>query len=1339
MIKLPVPVMFLCSLLLPVCLLTAAHAGPAFDPATMLDVKDVHRGAAATSRTVFSGVDITEFHLQIVDVMQKVNMGSDMILARVVDGPLITRQSGIVGGMSGSPVYINGKLIGAIAWAWNFQKEPVAGITPIRSMLEAFDIMDTPETVATLSAAAPRWTASQPLRLGGKDYRAAQVMAPGTQAEPGVLPLRAVATPVSCSGMGAETLSFLKDKLARFGVEPMAGGGQKADSVPVDLVPGAAVGVRFMEGDFDMTGIGTITYRSGDRVLGFGHPMMQLGRVNLPLTTAWINDFMPNYERANKMGAGMDNVGILMADMPWAIGGQIGPKAPLIPARIDIVDQSRGITKTYNIRVLRHPGLTSLIMASGIASALEAAFNPAYEGTLREHFEVHGDRGASVSRDNQYSFQGSPVRAGLSDVSDVMTILEENRWQPQQIKDLYYRAEINSKNETLVIERIYAEENVAKAGKPLNVHVLVRPENGELTDHKLTVTLPLDMPKGVLRIGVSSGKDTMYMRSRFGVSLPEFDNLPPLLDYYSKLEQNKQLCMVIGLPGSAMSVGSTRLSSLPESISTVLEKSPRTDVSRGKDEITVTKELSGVVSGLQALALVAEDRQGAKGTPPSTTKPFSEPAKTPSPEGVTVGGPNLSILAWAVSALKPMTRAALRAAAPPDEEIWPAATEQTPTVKIEPAGQPVKKTDETSTKPTADTGKKETPATSDTSTAVVRQPMVWTQAKNSDFIAGEAKGVTVRGEGGLTGMPPVTSLAKLEEFYVWGTLATDKGNYIATASPGRVYRLSADGVPQMVLDSGSFGVRALAADSAGNIYAGTWAGGTIYKLTPDDKSSVFCQLPADYVWALAFDKQGQLLAGTGPQGTLYQIDTAGTATPLVQVPQENILSLLVTDQAIWLGTAGKGLVYRLLPGQQLLAALDTNGDDVTSLAAGPSGEVYAATAPGGKVYRLDGDQWVTVLFDDKTTPVYGLLATNDGVYATTGTDGKLLQLVREGVYDTIYKGDMTHLLCLTRCPQGDLLIGTANGGNVLLMTPTAVGDSTYTSAVLDAQRSSRWGVIDWQAALPAGATVAVQTRSGNSANPDDGSWSAWSQPYTQPGVDRISSPVGRYLQYRVTFHKAAGKDVPTVRGLTLNYLPANQNPKVDFDDGLADKPLHATVELKWTATDADKDQLLATVEYRAAGADKWTLLKRLAADKKSCEWDTSKLKDGAYDVQITVSDEASNPGAGLAASKILSGLCVDNTKPEVLLQKVEAKDGNLIVEGIASDQNRVSEVTYQLDDIWRGALPLDGVFDAQYEQFTIAVPLVDGKAKIQLRVRDRAGNVATQEIVWPIPAEKPGA
>lgn len=1318
--KLSLPL--LCLLLL--TLIVPALASGDFDPATMLDVSQVRKGDQAVSRSVFSGITITEFRLEVIDVLRQANLGQDMILARVLDGPVVERKCGIVGGMSGSPVYIKGKLIGAIAWGWPFQKEPIAGITPIRAMLDTLPLMDVEEAQAP--APSRSWTAQAPFTVAGTRYTAAAVVTPGQRIAGNTLPLRPVVTPLNCSGFGPQTLKLIADKLGPRGLEPMAGGGGAAEPVPVDLEPGAAVGARFMEGDFDMTGIGTVTWREGNRILAFGHPLMQLGRVNMPLTTAWINEFVPNYQRTDKMGAGMANIGTLQADASWAIGGRIGPQAPLIPARIEIVNRTRNLTKVFNIKVFDEPGLTPVVLTIGISQALEAVCNVGNEATLRTRYEIRGKRGTSFRRDNQQYVQGSPALAATNEVAGMMQLLEENRWEPQGVAELSFRAEVSERDETAVIEKVFVEENVARAGKPLNIHVLVRPDGGELRDEVFTMDMPPDLPKGSIRIGVGGGDDAAYFRSRFGIMQPRFDSLSDIVSYLDTMEQNKQLCVVMALPTEGLMVGNTRLMRLPASISGVLSKSIRSDLDEGKEELFACREPGFVMYGRQMLVLPSEDRMGARGTvtasaPPAV--PAAEPeGSSPATGGAAAASP-LASLWWARDAFKPLplNGATAKPTAAPAKKEPAAATPAADDDDLEAAA------DAAAAEEKKDDAKK----------PLVRQSSAWMQQKAADFAKGEADGIALPSDGGLALGPALQAPTKLPEGQVWNALSHGEFTYLATGAPGRIYRIKSNGKPELLSDPGVFAIRGMAVNAAGELFIGTWPGGKVFRIGKDGKAELFCKLPCDYVWALSFDQSGRLLAGTGPYGRLFAMDKAGKAEQILQLPQAHILSLLVSNGTVFMGTGSKGVVYALPKAGDLRAVISTD-DDVTALATGDDGVAYAATAgTDGTVYRIGKDLVAQKMVSAKSLPIYGLTTCGGTLYAATGGEGKLLAITGDDRYETIKDSDATHLLCLAPCQDG-FAVGGGNMGMCFRADAASQAKGSYVSGVLDAGRQAQWGVIDWQAAVPEGAALSIQTRSGQSPDPEDGSWSVWSAICERPGQEVISSPQARYLQYRVQMNAPAGVRPADLRlrWISLGYLPANQKPTVEFTGASVEQPWKGEVEIKWSAKDPDSDKLLTALEYRAAGIGDWQAVKQFGFDDTSYKWNTVSLKDGAYDLKLTVTDKAANPVAPLIGDAILYALRVDNTPPEIQLEKIEARDGKLHVTGIASDSWRLAEVAYCLDGRWLGVTPADGIFDGQYERFEITAPLdKDGKAKLTVRCLDTAGNAKSQEIAWPVAEE----
>ncbi|MCK4323979.1 MAG: hypothetical protein KAW89_05565, partial [Armatimonadetes bacterium] len=306
-----------------------------FDPAKMMPTSAVRAGMKGTARTVFSGVDIEEFNIEVLGVLPKFQEGSDVILIRILDGPVVEQEMGIFSGMSGTPVYIGGRLIGAIAFTWAFEKQPIAGVTPIESMLRAFEKQDSHREEDS-SAVAHR--PDRTVALAGHKVTGARVVS--TQfdrafVDAHTLALRPVTTPIFCAGFGDKTVQHLADFFGGYGIEAIAGPGNMRREIDTELQPGAAMGVQFVSGDFDINSVGTVTHRDGDRLLAFGHPLMKLGQTQLPLTTAWVHQVIAKMDFSFRMASGITPVGTLAQDTAWSIAGQLGSLPETIPATFE--------------------------------------------------------------------------------------------------------------------------------------------------------------------------------------------------------------------------------------------------------------------------------------------------------------------------------------------------------------------------------------------------------------------------------------------------------------------------------------------------------------------------------------------------------------------------------------------------------------------------------------------------------------------------------------------------------------------------------------------------------------------------------------------------------------------------------------------------------------------------------------------------------------------------------------------------------------------------------------------------------------------------------------------
>lgn len=277
----------------------------------IMPASEVRPGMKGYGLTVFRGTTIERFEVEVVGVMPKSNMGQPLVLVRLSGGPISRRGAYLIQGMSGSPIYVNGKLLGAFSMGDAWPKEPLGMVTPIQDMMEALDpkLSQVPagEAAALPSTGTPDFASADGAGapgLFGSPLDPAPVNAAGGSFRP-------LAIPVSVTGLSSRNLDRVAQVLRPFNLSVLQGPGSMGQPLKTELVPGAAVGVALLSGDIDITGIGTVTYRKGNEVLAFGHPMMQIGPAQFPLTTAYIHDVFPGFQVSHKIGSAGEMVGTL--------------------------------------------------------------------------------------------------------------------------------------------------------------------------------------------------------------------------------------------------------------------------------------------------------------------------------------------------------------------------------------------------------------------------------------------------------------------------------------------------------------------------------------------------------------------------------------------------------------------------------------------------------------------------------------------------------------------------------------------------------------------------------------------------------------------------------------------------------------------------------------------------------------------------------------------------------------------------------------------------------------------------------------------------------------------
>ncbi|MHC5082156.1 MAG: hypothetical protein ACYTHN_24385, partial [Planctomycetota bacterium] len=308
----------------------------------ILPLSEVKPGMKGEGKTAFRKTDILTFTFEVVDILQNWLPGQHVIMIRC-GGPEVEK-TGIASGMSGSPCYIDGKLIGALAYAWPWSKIPLAGVTPIESMLK---IAKRPREKGV---ALP---ARFPPRQG----------------------LKRLETPLFVTTRSSRALTFLEKACKKYSMRPVGGGGSGGAFRNLDakLVPGAAIGVLLMDGDMEAYAVGTVTHCDGKNILAFGHSFLMEGEYSLPITNAWTYTVIPRSPGSFKLSATGKVLGALVQDRQAGILGRLGEKSVLVPLSIKVRNPRAKVEHTYAIRIAQHKVFTPMLASFALRDALDAA------------------------------------------------------------------------------------------------------------------------------------------------------------------------------------------------------------------------------------------------------------------------------------------------------------------------------------------------------------------------------------------------------------------------------------------------------------------------------------------------------------------------------------------------------------------------------------------------------------------------------------------------------------------------------------------------------------------------------------------------------------------------------------------------------------------------------------------------------------------------------------------------------------------------------------------------------------------------------------------------------
>ncbi len=609
-------------ILLPAAMGAVPLMAQGYDPSKYMSANELRRGMKGFGRTVLAGTEIITFEAEVISVMRNAFYPKqDVILIRCKGAGL--EHSGIIGGMSGSPVYItdengqNPRMIGAVAYGWTFNKDPVCGVQPIHQMLSIQGVTETRPAASrpATQASARRGRRSAATEDGNRYaglFGSRSEATPATDAgpeaaAPGLQPL---ATPVMVSGASPRAMEFLRRQLADTGFEPVASGdfGDAAGPAtrPVRLEPGSALAVPLMRGDSQMNAIGTCTEVLGDRALGFGHAFFSDGPVEMPMATGAIHTVIASVARSNKLGAAVEVVGTLLGDENTGIWGRVGPKPRMIPC--DVVVREPDRVREFHYECVQHEFFTPMLLGMAVFDSVEAHTALPREHTLRYTVEM-AFQDIGVFRSSNITSQNGegPIAMDVFGPSEAMTNNEFGKAKTERV-----RVDITVEPVARLarLERAELARDRVKPGETLEVRVWWQLYRAPTTVKSYSLKLPDDLREGTYELTICSSREHARALRAEKPYLFRVESMKDMLDAMGYLAQfqDDHVYMRLSLPTGGLSLGREAMPQLPSFRQRILDDAKRSDVSRYTDALVVEHPAPFVVSGSRSFTVKVDKR-----------------------------------------------------------------------------------------------------------------------------------------------------------------------------------------------------------------------------------------------------------------------------------------------------------------------------------------------------------------------------------------------------------------------------------------------------------------------------------------------------------------------------------------------------------------------------------------------------------------------------------------------------------------------------------------------------------------------------------------------------------
>ncbi len=662
----------------------------------------------------------------------------------------------------------------------------------------------------------------------------------------------------------------------------------------------------------------------------------------------------------------------------------------------------------------------------------------------------------------------------------------------------------------------------------------------------------------------------------------------------------------------------------------------------------------------------------------------------------------------------------------------------------------------------------------------------WSVDSYQSMRAGTPRGTSVLRDGAIVVSPDFERHEVEDAQYVWSAaLGPDGSIYAVSGTPGRLLKLEGSSWTTLASDETS-DYPALAVTSDGEVYFGTSPGGVIYRLGADGNPEMFFDTGQGYVWSMAYWPGHGLVVGTGDSAKVFLVDESGKGRVIHSSDDSSVAAAVVVGGRVLVGTSPDGVVVDVTPGRGERVLFDSTYEEISGIAADSDGRVYFAGTTvsfeqvlspteefgegfgEGSVYAATPAGGAVEVWYSEDAPITALgNGTGGKIWVGTGLNGRVHELAASGGSDIVTELDDDEVLSVVAAGDG-ALVTTGLSASVYYARERGRGTGEYESSVFDARAAATWGELTWTAEVPPGTSLRLATRSGNTATPD-ATWSDWEE-VRGDGEGAVASPPGRRLQWKAELTSGRGS-TPTLRGVEVAFVRENLPPHVisvtvyepgdvktdGGTPGSASQTLPSGVEVtysvppsgqqeesvpemlrgirtaEWSAIDPNGDPLTFSLMIRSDDETRWkTIVDDL--DRSIYTWDSTSMPDGRYLLRVVASDAKGNqPGAGETGTADSAPFIVDNSPPTFEALDVSMTGTRAKVVGEVSDAwSQVIRVEVSVDyGDWTETRPDDGSFDSRNERFSAEVEVGPTGAErvVAVRALDRAGNVAVARRV----------